>query len=223
MYDFYIKNGMNENKMFLNKNGVKNPEHLLPNTLQKDRICFGFVAGNETIKGYKLIKQVFENLNSSAWKLLMVDHKSELGGSAIEIKGKGKLEIVPKYTMETIDEYFEKIDVLLFPTQMQEPFGLSVREALIRNKWVITTYAGGVGEAVTDGVNGTLIPLSSDWQYLKKAVESLIDNGEKLDGWSNPLRNEIRLVEEQAEEMAGLYKAILKSGGLQERELDRIQ
>ena len=57
----------------------------------------------------------------------------------------GEIVIVPPYNRETMDEFFASIDVLLFPSQWKESFGLTVREAIARGVWVIATEAGGVG------------------------------------------------------------------------------
>jgi glycosyltransferase involved in cell wall biosynthesis len=212
MYDFYLKNGIDKNQLFINKNGIHIPDRRRPNRTRRRLVRFGFVAGSETTKGYYLIKQVFESLNSSIWELCIVDHIShnnKLGKTEIEVNGRGSLKIFPKYTKETLEAYFNAIDVLLFPTQVPESFGLTVREALIRNKWVIATNAGGITEDITDGLNGTLIPLSPDPKYLKNAVEYILKNRKKLNGWVNPTSNKIRSFKQQAEELAELYDKLL--------------
>ena len=61
--------------------------------------------------------------------------------------------------------------------------GLTVREALARNKWVIATDHGGAAEAITPGVNGTLIPLGDHIDPFRKAVEDLLDRKPSLAGW----------------------------------------
>ena len=60
--------------------------------------------------------------------------------------------------------------MLLFPSQWKESFGLTVREALARNVWVIACGEGGVGEAIRDGDNGELIPMTANPESLRAAV-----------------------------------------------------
>ena len=92
-----------------------------------------------------------------------------------DFDGIAKYEILPAYTQDNIDDFFNSIDVLLFPTQWKESFGLTVREAIVRNVWVITTDAGGPVEDIIEGVNGNIIPFDSDYKVLAKAIQNTID------------------------------------------------
>jgi len=47
-------------------------------------------------------------------------------------------------------------DVVLVPSR-EEGFGLVAAEAIAAGRWVVASAAGGLREAVTDGVNGTLV------------------------------------------------------------------
>lgn len=47
-------------------------------------------------------------------------------------------------------------DVVLVPS-IAEPFGLVAVEAIASGRWVVASAVGGLGEIVTDGVNGTLV------------------------------------------------------------------
>lgn len=67
--------------------------------------------------------------------------------------------------------FFDDIDVLLFPSQWKESFGLTVREALAWNVWVIATDAGGVVEDLVNGENASIIPLDGDHVPLQHATE----------------------------------------------------
>jgi len=89
--------------------------------------------------------------------------------------------------------------VLLFPSQWKESFGLTVREALARDVWVIATDGGGPGEAITEGVNGNLIPLDGTHEKLQASVESLLDNPGRLAGYRNPRADDIMDFARQAE------------------------
>jgi O-antigen biosynthesis protein len=121
----------------------------------------------------------------------------------------GKLKIVPAYTQETIDSFFATIDVLLFPTQCKESFGLTVREALIRDVWVISTDAGGAVEDIVPGENGDIIPLDDDGSGLAAAIARLLANPQRLDGYRNAHKDMIRLFEEQAVELNALFGEVV--------------
>ncbi len=63
--------------------------------------------------------------------------------------------------------------MLLFPTQWKS-FGLTVREALIRDVWVIATDAGGVVEDIVDGKNGNIIPFDDGEPRLAPSSRALL-------------------------------------------------
>ena len=123
----------------------------------------------------------------------------------------GTLKIVPAYTRDTIDDFFNGLDVLLFPTQWKESFGLSVREALIRDVWVITTDAGGVIEDIVPGENGEIIPLDDDGTALASAIGRLLDQPARLDGYRNPHAGQVRLFDQQADELAAMLAGVMSS------------
>lgn len=212
--DLYIANGIAPERIVVNKNGI------LPPAQQADRnitrrpgtLRFGYVGGNTTIKGIHLIKAAFKNLLHDNYELVLVDNMLNMGSRSIlesDWELRGSVSIVPAYTQETIEDFFGKIDVLLFPTQWKESFGLTVREALIRDVWVIATDAGGVIEDIVPGENGDIVPLFDDGSDFERAIKRLLDAPERLAGFENPHKAQIRLFDAQAEELrAQLQQAV---------------
>jgi glycosyltransferase involved in cell wall biosynthesis len=101
-----------------------------------------------------------------------------IGRRSIELynwKCTGSFRVRNSFTSSTIDEFYQEIDVLLCPSQCKESFGLAVREVLIRHKWAIVTDAGGITEDIVPGVNGTIIPMVPDQQFLNEAVLQCFD------------------------------------------------
>ncbi|NRB37884.1 MAG: glycosyltransferase [Pseudomonadales bacterium] len=173
----YAKNVDNNCTIKINKNGILFPKEIIKKTLAK-KIRFGYVGGNTEIKGIHLILQAFKTLNRNDYELVVVDNTLNLGYSSFSqgmFDGIDNCKIVGAYTQETMDDFFQSIDVLLFPTQWKESFGLTVREAIARNVWVIATDAGGVVEDIIPGENGTVIPLSDDYEYLRTAVNEVLN------------------------------------------------
>jgi glycosyltransferase involved in cell wall biosynthesis len=151
--------------------------------LDSGRLTFAYVGGKVDVKGMPQVKAAFESLQRPDWRLVLVDNTLNLGFSSIDAAAwntSGVVEIVPAYGQDTMDGFFAGIDVLVFPSQWKESFGLTVREALLRGVWVITTQGGGAAEAVQDGVNGTLIPLDGGWESLAQAVCALLDDPGRL-------------------------------------------
>lgn len=209
--DLYIASGAPQLTSTLIKNGVKPPSEVMK-VLNRNigiTVRFGFVGGVGPIKGCDLIRSVFENYDRSDYELVCVDNLGNLGKKTEEFYNwdiTGKYRIRGSYTQDSIDDFFEEIDVLLFPSQWKESFGLAVREALIRHKWVICTNGGGTIEDIINGVNGRIIPMVKDNKYLLEAVNEAFE----ID-WStyrNPNAIGIHTFDAQASELRNLLMDI---------------
>jgi glycosyltransferase involved in cell wall biosynthesis len=201
-HGIYAANGFPLERLKVNRNGVARPVNFQRSPSK--RLRFGFVGGNAAIKGAKLIQKVFAELGRSDYELVIVDNLLSLGFSSIKAGDwqiSGKLKILPSYDQTNMDAFYSHIDVLLFPTQWKESFGLTVREALIRDIWVITTDAGGVVEDVVDGENGEVIPLLDDGTALRAAVERVLDHADAVRNHNNPYKDKIVDHEQQAAEL----------------------
>ncbi len=209
--DLYVVSGIHAEQSIVVKNGVLAPK---PPPFPANRngktlhsVRFGFLGGLGAVKGADLIEAVFSTLPRSDYELVCVDNATNIGRRSVGFnkwRCTGKLRIREGFTRNTIDEFYNEIDVLLCPSQWKESFGLAVREALIRNKWVIVTGGGALAEDVIPGVNGTVIPLSPDPEFLKEAVLDCFDRDWSV--FKNPHAHEIRTFAEQTEE---LYRVLL--------------
>ncbi len=201
--DLYLANGFSPSKVRVNRNGVA---LATPGKTASSHLRFGFVGGGAEVKGAHILKSALLHLTRSDYELVLVDNGRALGFHTVfaeDWPARGTVTILPSYTQETMDDFFSHIDVLLFPTQWKESFGLTVREALMRNVWVITTDAGGVVEDVVDGVNGTIIPLTASGEVLAAAMAQALERRAELATFENPYRAQIANYDTQAEELHG--------------------
>ena len=76
---------------------------------------------------------------------------------------------------ESPEVFYDKTDVVVFPSLWQEPFGLVGIEAMSRGKPVVGFNVGGVGEWLKDGYNGFLVK-ERDTSAFASALDSLSDN-----------------------------------------------
>ena len=198
----------------LNQNGIKPPMRIRNKFKSNKIIRFGYVGGNTKIKGIHLILEAFRQYCFDNTELIIVDNLLNLGERSYhhnDIQGISRCRIVPAYTQDNIDEFFSSIDILLFPTQWKESFGLTVREAIMRNVWVIATDAGSVVEDIIDGENGTIIPFDSDVARLAQAIQEVCDRyqsipfGSKID----LPKSHIHTFEEQKNELVNIYTSLL--------------
>ena len=199
--------------MRVNKNGVTLPIHKLEKR-KSDVIRFGYVGGKTSIKGVHLILEAFRLHNFENTQLCVVDNMINLGAKSFydqDFAGIQNYQIVPAYNQNTIDQFFAEIDVLLFPTQWKESFGLTVREAILRDVWVITTDGGGVVEDIIDGENGTIIPFDSDAEDLSQAIRDVCARYQAMpDGAIIHLpKKHIRSFVEQKDELEQMYQELL--------------
>lgn len=74
--------------------------------------------------------------------------------------------------------YIAAADLYVQPSRF-EAYGLTIAEAMVLGKCVVSTDNGGAGEILDDGVTGVLCPISAEGTA--GAVEELLNRPEKLD------------------------------------------
>lgn len=206
-------NNMHPKPLTVDKNGILMPKTSIVKKFN-GRITFGYVGGNTPIKGSDLVIKAFSNINNPNAFLRIVDNMINLGHKSYPdhiLSNVNNCTIVPGYNQNNIDDFFESIDVLLFPSRCKESFGLTVREAIARNVWVITTDSGGVTECIIEGENGNVIPFSSDSKELESAINNVITQYEKLklgDDIDLP-KDSIAYFEDQVDNLDKIYKSHL--------------
>ncbi|MBC7801777.1 MAG: glycosyltransferase, partial [Gemmatimonadaceae bacterium] len=210
----YVANGLPPGRVRVNRNGIRMPDRPR-NRAASGVVRFGFVGGVSGLKGFHLIKKAFEATAARNYKLVLVDNTLKLGFSSIdtsEWRVGGQIETVPAYTQAGLDDFFDGLDVLLFPSQWKESFGLIVCEALARDVWVVVTEGGGAAEFVVDGENGTIIPLLNDAKPLQAAIEDLMAAPQRLCGHGNGHKGLLKTFAMQAEELHGMLASVMTPG-----------
>ncbi|CDG38615.1 MULTISPECIES: glycosyltransferase [Asaia] len=211
--NLYVRNGVPAERIMINRNGFTWPSRPKKRREPGARLRFAFVGGIGFVKGFELIRKAFEKLSRDDWELVLVDNTLNLGFPSIDTSEwlvKGTIKTVPAYNQAGLDDFYDQVDVLLFPSQWRESYGLTVREALSRDVWVISTAPGGQSEEIVDGVNGSLIPIINDPAPLQAAVEAILDQKDRFDHYVNPNKASLPNYEDQAAELAALYNSLLK-------------
>mgnify|MGYP001252257505 CR=1 FL=1 len=208
----YLANGYAPDRVKVNRNGFSWPKKQRAPRVPGAPLRFGFVGGQEAVKGFPLVRETFETMERGDWELVLIDNTINLGYASMDVSGwkvNGKITIQPAYGDATRDAFFESIDVLLFPSQWMESYGLTVREALARDVWVISTAPGGQAEDIVDGVNGTLIPLNGQPEPLQLAVEALLAQPDRFNDYVNPLKDHLPTFEGQAKELEMFLQSVV--------------
>ncbi|MDQ7084915.1 MAG: glycosyltransferase [Sulfurovum sp.] len=201
-------------KIKVNKNAIIFPSSSYSKQANQN-IRFAYLGGHAVHKGYDMIKEIFESLETSNYELIVVDLHRKLGHNSIiesdwNLQGKLTLSDGYHYSQKGLDDFFASIDVLLFPSQWKESFGLTIREALVRDVWVISTDAGGVVEDIVEGENGNILAIGDNEGY-KNIIEDAIKNNAKFNKYENPHKNNIRAYDAQVEELLGYYDEVWTS------------
>ena len=201
--ELYVESGVPDAIVRTNRNGIAVPAEMAPHHCQKV-LTFAYLGGKSENKGYYLLQRAVLRLHGD-WRLKLVDI-SVLGirnMSAVEWSNPSRIEVCAPFKPQEMDEFYSGVDVLLFPSYW-ESFGLTVREALARNIWVIATNAGGdLDRDLHDGENGDLLDIG-DEEGFAAAMQRLVDHPERLEGFVNPRRMSITTVARQADEIIDL-------------------
>jgi len=211
--EMYAQNIDTPERLHVNKNGILLPAKDFAKQ-RNARIRFAYVGGNAVHKGYHFLKEIFTELDEEDYTLVVVDLGQKLGYPTIFASDwniRGELVISEGYdnSVEGLDNFYKDIDVLLFPSQCKESFGLTVREAMARDVWVISTDAGGVVEDIDDGVNGDIVAMH-DKQGFKEKIRERIRRFSPDTPYTNPHKEKIRDFDEQARELEAYYRRILQ-------------
>lgn len=207
----YLANGLAPERLLVNQNGIRLPSRPR-RRVGGGALRFGYVGGISGLKGFHLVRAAFEATSEKEYTLVIVDNTLKLGWSSMDVgewNVAGRIEIAPAFEQDGLDAFFDGIDVLLFPSQWKESFGLIVCEALARDVWVVVTEGGGAAEFVVDGENGTMIPLVNDPRPLQAAIEGLLAAPERIIAHENPHKGRIVGYAHQADELHEMLRSIV--------------
>lgn len=174
-----VRSGLDAGRIRVNANGVVLPDVEWERPSHAGHLRLGFVGGIGTLKGSRVVVEALNLLERSDYVLRVVDNTQNLGLTSTDVgywQVPGQVQLVGAYGQDELDGFFASIDVLLFPSQAPESHGLTVREALARGVWPIATSLGGVAEALSPGVNGTLVSLEGGPGELAQAIGWILAN-----------------------------------------------
>ena len=100
------------------------------------------------------------------------------------------------------------MDVLLFPSLWNESFGLTVREAIARDVFVLSSDCGGPGEASCTVKRPAVS--QGDLAAFRKQLHCVLDEQETFKNYRASNTGDLRSLAAQAEELADAYRRILQ-------------
>lgn len=144
--DFFIKNGVSEDKVIYQKYGFnknlityKKREYSLDS-----KIRFGFLGRIIPSKGIKILTQAFKNLPNETLRIY-----GSIGAEKRYMESKN-IKFMGSYDNNQIDSILQDIDVLIVPSTWLENSPLVIQEAFLAGIAVITSNIGGMKELLYD-------------------------------------------------------------------------
>jgi glycosyltransferase involved in cell wall biosynthesis len=165
------------------------------------RLVFGYVGGPSPIKGWPLVRSAFRTIGRDDFRGILLDGALDgrwYGPGATDGL-RGDWEVAGRVSQDELDSFYERIDVLLFPSQWKETFGLAVREALARGIRVIQTRGGGTSEHGCAAMTRCL-GIGDGAEALRDAVEAECEAG--------PYRGPLPAIASFADQATALLHAI---------------
>ncbi|MGH6887648.1 MAG: glycosyltransferase [Rhizomicrobium sp.] len=200
------------------ENGVsdmKRPERVASSD---GSVRLGYLGNVAAHKGYTLIKRAFHSTNFRNISLTIVDHAlAHRERRPRETWGTTSVYRIGRFPQSKVVELYEKLDVLLAPSIWPESYGLVAREALQNGLWVIASNRGAIGADVVQGMNGFVIDVG-DTSGLVAALTEIDQHPSRYR--SSPAAGpHLRRAEEQAKELATLYRQLLSASGQEDERI----
>lgn len=182
--DLSEASGFAQGKGVVWENGVHLPgsgfaQDVRTRRAKDERVVFGYLGGPAPIKGWPVIREAFAGLGRTDFRVRLVE--GSLDGSWWRDHDfstlPGDWRVMPRFDQRELDRFYNQIDVLLFPSQWKETYGLAIREALARGIRVIQTQSGGTEEhgAIDPEV---LIPIGPFAELLRQRIVACLDQGQ---------------------------------------------
>ena len=166
------------------QNGVRLPDEgffaARANRRARDpELSFGYLGGPARLKGWHDIRAAFGKVARQDFRVTVVEGTTDgswwKGHAFDDLPGDWR--VADRFGQKEMDAFYAEIDVLLFPSQWKETFGLAIREALARGIAVIQTDSGGTVEhPARDAMD--LIPIGAGPEPLRARIEAALVAGQ---------------------------------------------
>jgi len=157
MKELYHESGLLNQRVTIIENGVESPRASKPvQWKETGTVYFGFLGGDAPHKGIDIMMDIALHAPSNCRFLIVSSMNGESDLSDVHSNGLAdkKVIFIRPFEHAQIEDFYDIVDVIVSPSRVPESYGLVAREALIRDKWVLTSTAGGQADAVVEGENG---------------------------------------------------------------------
>lgn len=138
----------------------------------------GFIDGHNDAVGFEQMIRTFQRISRSDYEFAVANGTSVFGVREFNVGDwgiPGYVHIAEPFTASSAAEFFSRIDLLIMPSAWQDHFGFTVRAAIEHGVWPVVADGVGVGEYLTDGVDGQLVPPDADPVVVAGVITSAIE------------------------------------------------
>ena len=130
-----------------------------PSASGRIRLCH--VGGAAVHKGLPLLQACLLQSNLPGLELTVLEPERAGGAEVHEVWGATPVRRVGRVAQAGMAGFYAEQDVLVAPSLWPESFGLVTREAIGAGLWAVAGDRGAIGDAVTPGVNGWVVDVST--------------------------------------------------------------
>lgn len=174
---WYVEHGASPERVVVIPHGVDAPE--LPQRRVRapgDSLRFAYIGGLSGQKGVHVLVEAFSEIEKGAELWIAGDESANQAYSAsLRDLASPQVRFLGKLTRDEVWGVLAQVDVVVVPALWCETFSLIVSEAFAAGAPVIASLIGPLGERVSDGVDGLLVP-PGDISALREAMLRFIQD-----------------------------------------------
>jgi glycogen synthase len=138
-----------------------------------------YIGRLEPIKGVHTVVAAMQRLDSPVTLSILgagdPDYAAALQATVVQARMDGRVRFLGAAPRSEVPQVLAQYDVLLFPSEWDEPFARSVLEAMAAGLAVVGTTTGGTGEILIEGETGLTFP-AGDAVQLASQIQRLVDD-----------------------------------------------
>ena len=138
-----------------------------------------YIGRLEPIKGVHTVVAAMQRLDSSVSLSILgagdLDYTAALQATVAQAGMNDRVRFLGAAPRAEVPQVLAQHDVLLFPSEWDEPFARSVLEAMAAGLAVVGTTTGGTGEILVEGETGLTFP-AGDAVQLASQIQRLVDD-----------------------------------------------
>jgi len=206
----FIENGIPGDRIIYSSNGYDLSAFEGFKRKKHDKLVFGFAGSVAKHKGVHVLVEAFNKVENENVELRIYgtyDPKSNYFKELQSMIRNDNIKFMGRYT--DVREPYSEMDVLVVPSICYESYSLVVREAFICKIPVIASDIGALPEAVQNGETGLLFQAVNARDLYEK-MELIIHHPDLIEKLKTNI-GPVKSIEQQAEEMEGIYLDLLMS------------